>query len=398
MGVFAESAAKVSRSGNGGTPHREKHHSDDSITVRKDHVGYRIGWLDSLRAIGMIAIIFNHIMAIDKEWKVIVLAFDVPIFFLISGALMKSGKFQSYKELIAHVTKSLLIPYVVIYLINIPLYIIISRILGGWVAETNSFSVLLNGLLIANKKIMNMAALAAWFLPTCFLTTIVAYVIDDTLSDNRFLLWCAAILSLAIAYCCSHWWNEQMVWHLNMVPFALFFYLLGYLLLPYAKRLVQKVCDIGKKTMRIAVRIAIGVLGIITVVVGGWLTVHEFHATGEHLEMYENMIGSFPLAIIACLLIIVGFALVLMISPQIKPLELFGRTTLATLAFHRPIIMFLELDFVAGNWIESSDVAVAMCGIGVTALMFLLSYAIYRFAPFLVGLPKDKSEQIIRGS
>lgn len=373
-----------------------KKRPDSSITVRKNHIGHRIGWLDSLRAIGMIAIIFNHITAINMDWKVLVLAFDVPIFFLISGALMKAGKFESYLDCVKHAAKSLLVPYVVIYLINIPLYILNSRILGDWVSEANSFSVLLNGMLIANKNIMNMAALAAWFLPTCFLTTIVAYVIDDLFSDNKLLLWCTTFLSLLAAFCCSLWWNENMVWHLNMVPFALFFYLLGYLLMPYAKRLVQKIFGIGKKTFRACSRFLVVLVGIAAVAGGSWLTLYSYHATGKHLEMFKNMIGAFPIATVACLLIIIGFALILMMLPRIKPLELFGRTTLATLAFHRQVLMFLELDFVAGGWLESGDINVLICGIGVTVLMFFLSYAIYRFAPFFVGLPKEKTAKLIQ--
>ena len=346
----------------------------------------------------MIAIIFNHIMAINMDWKVLVLAFDVPIFFLISGALMKAGKFESYGDLVRHSAKSLLVPYVIIYLINIPLYILTSRILGGWIDESNSFSVLLNGLLIANKNIMNMAALAAWFLPTCFLTTIVAYVIDDLFSDNKLLLWCTTLLSLLAAFCCSLWWNEDMVWHLNMVPFALFFCLLGYLLMPYAKRLVQKIFGIGKKVIRICGRVLVGLLGVAAVAGGSWLTLYSYHTTGKHLEMFANMLGALPLATIACLLIIIGFALVLMMLPRIKPLELFGRTTLATLAFHRQVLMFLELDFVAGGWLESGDMNVLICGIGVTVLMFFVSYLIYRFAPFLVGLPREKAAKLIQVS
>lgn len=373
-----------------------KKRPDGSITVRKNHISHRIGWIDSLRAIGMIAIIFNHLTAINMDWKVLVLAFDVPIFFLISGALMKAGKFENYLDCVKHAAKSLLVPYVVIYLINIPLYILNSRILGDWVSEANSFSVLLNGMLIANKNIMNMAALAAWFLPTCFLTTIVAYVIDDLFSDNKLLLWCTTFLSLLAAFCCNLWWNEDMVWHLNMVPFALFFYLLGYLLMPYAKRLVQKIFGIGKKTFRACSQFLVVLVGIAAVAGGSWLTLYSYHATGKHLEMFKNMIGAFPIATVACLLIIIGFALVLMMLPRIKPLELFGRTTLATLAFHRQIIMFLELDFVAGWWLDSGDMNVLICGIGVTVLMFFLSYAIYRFAPFLVGLPKEKAAKLIQ--
>lgn len=398
--MFAEFATnafqKTTTGGGKGDLRVTKKRPDGSITVRKNHISHRIGWIDSLRAIGMIAIIFNHITAINMDWKVLVLAFDVPIFFLISGALMKAGKFDSYLDCVKHAAKSLLVPYVIIYLINIPLYILNSRILGDWVSEANSFSVLLNGLIIANKRIMNMAALASWFLPTCFLTTIITYVIDDLFSDNKLLLWCTTFLSLIVAFCCSMWWNEDMVWHINMIPFALFFYLLGYLLMPYAKRLVQKVFGIGKKALRIGGRVIVGFVGAATVACGGWLTLHAYHATGEHIEMFKNMIGAFPIATIACLLIIIGFALVLMMLPRIKPLELFGRTTLATLAFHRQIIMFLELDFVAGGWLESGDINVLICGIGVTVLMFSLSYAIYRFAPFLVGLSKDKATKLIQ--
>ena len=89
----------------------------DDIEPVADKKRVRIGWVDSLRAIAMIAIILNHFyLFIDMDWKVLVHAFNVPVFFLTAGMFIDVKRFDTCLDYIMHEVKSLLVPYVAICL------------------------------------------------------------------------------------------------------------------------------------------------------------------------------------------------------------------------------------------------------------------------------------------
>ena len=125
------------------------------------------------------------------------------------------------------------------------------------------------------------------------------------------------------------------------------------------------------------------------------MSLDAYHATGIDLDLYANLIGSFHAATIACVAIIVGLSLFLMMMPRMRIVELFGRTTLVTLAFHRIPIAIMEQMPSMCETLTNSDTAIIVATIGVTVLMFAVSYIVYRLVPFLIGLQREKARKIL---
>lgn len=367
----------------------------DDIEPVVDKKLVRIGWVDSLRAIAMIAIILNHFyLFIDMDWKVLVHAFNVPVFFLTAGMFIDVKRFDTCLDYIMHEVKSLLVPYVAICLVNIPFKLLITS-MSAQVAWTD-IPPMLNGTIIANQGIMIMSSLAAWFIPLLFLTTTIGFCLCRIVRGYRLLVIPLMALSLAAALWCDVNWKDAMAWHMNMVPYAMFYLLLGYVARPVFDALLSHVLDIANIVVRTLVRIFVGGIGIAIAAGGFKMSLDAYHATGIDLDLYGNLIGSFPAATIACVAIIVGLSLFLMMMPRMRIVELFGRTTLATLAFHRIPIAIMEQTPSMCETLTNSDTAIIAATIAVTVLMFFVSYLVYRFAPFLIGLQREKARKILR--
>lgn len=366
----------------------------DDFEPVADKKRVRIGWVDSLRAIAMIAIILNHFyLFIDMDWKVLVHAFNVPVFFLTAGMFIDVKRFDTCLDYIMHEVKSLLVPYVAICFVNIPFKLLITS-MSAQVAWTD-IPPMLNGTIIANQGIMIMSSLAAWFIPLLFLTTTIGFCLCRIVRGYRLLVIPLMVLSLAAALWCDVNWKDAMAWHMNMVPYAMFYLLLGYVARPVLDALLSHVLDIANIVVRMLVRIFVGGIGIVIAACGFKMSLDAYHATNIDLDLYANLIGSFPAATVACVAIIIGLSLFLMMMPRMCVVELFGRMTLATLAFHRIPIAIMEQMPSISDELTNSDTAIIVATIGVTVLMFAVSYIVYRLVPFLIGLQREKARKIL---
>ncbi len=77
----------------------------------------RIGWLDVAKGIGIILVIAGHTFCMD--WCYPIYAFHLPLFFVISGMLIKESRMSNFREYFFHQTRSILFPFGFMLLISI---------------------------------------------------------------------------------------------------------------------------------------------------------------------------------------------------------------------------------------------------------------------------------------
>ena len=77
-----------------------------------NHKKGRIAYVDFMKALGMLTIIWGHIM-LSGITNSMVYAFHIPLFFFLSGLMFRSSKYPSFVGFIKNRVHSLLIPYVV---------------------------------------------------------------------------------------------------------------------------------------------------------------------------------------------------------------------------------------------------------------------------------------------
>lgn len=70
----------------------------------------RLDYIDIAKGLGMLAIIWGHIMEVGTT-NIFVYAFHIPLFFFISGAVFQKDKYKSFKDFAKRRIKTLVIPY-----------------------------------------------------------------------------------------------------------------------------------------------------------------------------------------------------------------------------------------------------------------------------------------------
>lgn len=189
----------------------------------------RIEWVDILRGISMILIVYWHIIIqCDKLSGLTkyMATFHIPIFFMISGFVFKIKEDKKYKSYIWEKFKRLMVPYFVFaFLFLIPFYIfekeinICKSIFGIFYGNGN------DGLLKQNSPL--------WFLPCIFISYQFFYWIEKSSLKfknkvkNIYVYICSSLLFLIcgfISYFIPHF---RLPWGIDVAIVLSFFFSIG---------------------------------------------------------------------------------------------------------------------------------------------------------------------------
>lgn len=168
----------------------------------------RILWVDAVKGIGIISIIFTHVTGNHSPF-----IYAVPIFFFISG-YMQSGKYSS-PQLIKKLAKRLLIPYiaffVVISLLNIPNCDILSYCKDQFI-----------GMLKGGNRLYGDYG-TFWFI-NCFFLSCVTY--NYIYRKNRII---PAFLAMGLLALFVQAYPKSLPWSIQTVPLAVCYMICGHL-------------------------------------------------------------------------------------------------------------------------------------------------------------------------
>ena len=260
----------------------------------------RIEWIDVAKGIAIILMVAGH-TTIPKLISNFIWAFHMPLFFIASGLCTKWEEGVTYGDYIIKKTISLLIPFIIYSIIELPIAIKIGAttfdrwIVSGW------------------------QGIALWFIPVLYLSLLISKWVLNIVSVYMRVALIAFLLVIGVVLC---YFDIGHNWTLSSIPYATFLIILG----AYSKRWIQAI----NSTKWYYV---IGAL-IVTIVVSQiW-----------RLDMAWNHISPvIPITVGACS----GTYLVFCISSYIciyrKPikaiLSAIGKDTYIILAFSQIIIM-----------------------------------------------------------
>lgn len=138
----------------------------------------RIKYLDSIKGFGILLVILGHIYDESNPIRVWLHSFHMPLFFIISGILIKHTdiKQRDFKNIITSKFKSLIIPYICFELVAIFI----------WMVQ-NEFTLSALRWNIVDSVLMYCKVGATWFLFALFVSEILFILMIKYIKSNKII-------------------------------------------------------------------------------------------------------------------------------------------------------------------------------------------------------------------
>ena len=160
--------------------------------------------------------IIGHSGSLLTWW---IFGWHIPIFFVLWGVLISNRKQERFSHFVKHQSKSLLLPYIKLSLINLVLYIPIAVRLGNH----KDYWLYVMSLFLSNTNLQVMVGWTPlWFIPCMFLARIFFYLVEYFMPKKIGFL---AVFILA--YVTSRF-TTHIPWHANTAVAAALFIYVGY--------------------------------------------------------------------------------------------------------------------------------------------------------------------------
>ena len=194
----------------------------------------RIAYIDIAKGIGMLAVIWGHILTSYSSPSVtLVYAFDIPLFFVLSGMMYNGGKFESLKMLMISRVRSLIIPYIVYSVATWALWAAMQMLMHS---NQNLLRPLLQTIMAQGSGGFMIHNVPLWFVTCLFVVEILYYFVSKT---NDVLNISICILLAVCGYSMLHtslaFDFTKLPWNIESAMSAILFYSIGNLYVKHFK-------------------------------------------------------------------------------------------------------------------------------------------------------------------
>lgn len=326
----------------------------------------RIGWIDSLRGLGMFFVIWGHAYPTNESpIRKFIYSFHMPFFFFLSGINSRKDLELDFKTFLLKKIKTLIVPYFILNIIGIIIHLVLSHF---GIVDSVSLVEMLLGIIYSHDIVLPTPLGPTWFFATLFLVQVLFYLINKVARDDRDLFYMTGICAL-IGYLNSiSKYEIYGPWHIESVFTAVFFYFLGYIFMKNV-HVFDKLFN-KKKLMF--------VLGVFA------LFISLFFINGnQRVSMHSNQYGAILSFYIPCLSII--FGLILLVNIFFKKsfiFETIGKNSIFFLCYHNMLFALYRYFFPI---FLKNDLYFFILSIIVTIILFPLSFLVPKKLPILLG-------------
>jgi acyltransferase len=183
---------------------------------------------DTMRAIGIICVVFGHTLGISESVQYWIYSFHMPLFFFLSGYVLKEGRLQrAFSENIRHYASRLLVPYFGFSMLTYLPWVMVTRFYGADVKLNihpmrpiigTFYGIGIDGWLQHNAML--------WFLPCLFIVHMLFQMTVSLVAE--ILVMGTSILLACIGLVLSHFMPFRMPWGIEVALIAMPFYVVGY--------------------------------------------------------------------------------------------------------------------------------------------------------------------------
>lgn len=330
----------------------------------------RIVWIDQFKGIGFIFVILGH-LSINKVFKSWIYSFHMPLFFFATGMTMnfeKIGK-TSFKDYFLTHAKRMLIPYLWMQMLSFCLREVSVIIKGR--GEVPVLQYLL-GIVTGNNNLVGSPSNPLYYVLVLFVAEIVIWAIVKLCKANKTAISLVSLLLLPAGLMLT---KRDMVWHINCVPVAVFFIMIGNFMMELYKANREKLEKMNPFKYAV-ITVLMFAFGFVCWRYNGRFSLHG------------NYYGEdFMLASITAVLTSTAVALCVMKLPQTKLFTFVGQNTLFYMGIHKPLILVFETMFP--NYNENPVFIIATT---VVCYLILIPVTLLgkKLCPFVLGLSTEE--------
>lgn len=338
----------------------------------------RIEWVDWLKGLAIFLIVFGHTIPYSDKLSTIqhyIVSFHVPLFFLISGFLIKKSdeKFLTYAK---RKFLSIMIPFYIFGILYMVPYffwgnsVAVNLDKDGYVSVFQNFLALLygsgrNGMLSQNSSL--------WFLPCYFSSMIICKIIDNNFEDNCKNNIIICILFFVIGFTIYNFFNISLPY-----CFEIAIVMTGFV---YAGKFIKNSKILESKKW---------IILFLTFIILGF-GLHFINGNVSCMANYYSK--NYLVFVCSSLFTILGLMLLFshIKGNVLLPLKMLGVNSLAILLLHKPLIILFQTKFgivtklmLHGNFFVEFGLCM-ICAI----LSIILSLVVYKitnkFVPLIYG-------------
>ena len=330
----------------------------------------RIAYIDIAKGAAMLLVIIGHCNYAPMELMGFIYSFHMPLFFALSGFTFRPEKYKSVKAVIADKLRTLVVPY--LYLSWGLCFVFLERMQPSGLL-LRQFA----GIAVGYRLTDYFFSL--WFLQVLFLAEPLLYlVLRLTRRHEGWRLPAAAAVFAAGAFVLPR--VRGTYWSADLVPIALSFLIIGYLLRQAADRHARVLDSLWMLALAWGMNAAFGYMN---------------YAQVGRSDLYYCKLGN-PLCffLAACGGVVGALALSRRIG-RCRPLAFIGKNSLVYYAFHDAPVLMLAMAAVRRlfAWVPAIEHDALGLGlsVGITcAVLAVMSVCMVRWCPFVLGKPMKR--------
>ena len=359
------------------------------IQTKQPDTSHRLAYVDMAKGIGMLAIIWGHIML--SGWSNnLVYSFHIPLFFFLSGMMFNGSKYADFGSLVKRRAKTLLLPYLMFSFVTWLLWAILSVVSHS---GANLFRPLLQTFIAQGSGGFMVHNVPLWFV-TCLFVVEVIYYFVQKLPD-----WANVLICIVCALIGDYMirgghlsFFRLLPWNIEGAMSALLFYALVNLLIKNCSH--QKVVDTVNNNWITCILIII-ILTICLFFSANW---------NGHITLGSNSLGKNTMVfyINAFIGILTTISLSILLSKvtdkaiikiPLRYIQWFGENSFFVMASHVPVKSMLIL--MISKIAHLTPIAFSK-SIKLSLLAFLLTLIVDSVVVFLIAKLKKHDEALVQ--
>jgi len=327
----------------------------------------RIIWIDNLKGIGVIFIIFGHSISCLDFLINYLFSFHVPLFFFIAGLNFNEKSLNNFRLFCIKRVKRLLVPYVFFNLISYVLWL--SRVkLLNIPQEVPAIKPLVGVLYGNGNGLWLIHNTPLWFFVCLFIAQIMLFMILRIAKSKSHLIVLLFVFA-AIGYLDSKYLNIRLPWSIDIAFTAVVFSVIGYIF--------KRFSHTYRTNNNIIILFVVLILSLIVVYFNGKIDINYNKFNNIFLFYSGAFLGIFFWFNIS---VIVG---------QLSIFRYIGNNSLTIFALHIPaLIIIVKLLMVIGipYSVQSSNILFLFIHSILTILIIApFNYILNRYIPFFAG-------------